>query len=67
MKDFLVDVVMGVEVIIKLTVVIEMEADVEVYEEVDKEVANVVDQVFSCRKSLKIHMVISYWRKAFCM
>ena len=52
----------GVEVIIKLTVVIEMEADVEVYEEVDKEVANVVDQVFSCRKSLKVHMVTSYWR-----
>ena len=50
-----------------MTVVIEMEADVEVYEEVDKEVANVVDQVFSCRKSLKIHMVTSYWRKAFCM
>ena len=50
-----VDVGIGVEVIIKLTVVIEMEADVEVYEEVDKEVANVVGKVVSCRKSLNVH------------
>ena len=40
---------MGVEVIIKLTVVIEMmvldkEADVEVNQEVDEEVVNVVDE-----------------------
>ena len=48
--------------------VLDMEADVEVNQEIDKEVANVanVDE-FSHQKSLKVHMVTTYWRKAFCM
>ena len=56
------------EVIIRLAVVVlDKEADVEVNQEVDKEVANVanVDE-FSHQKSLKVHMVTTYWRKTFC-
>ena len=42
---------------------VNQEADIEVNQEADVEVANVanVDQ-----KSLKVHMVTTYWRKAFC-
>ena len=46
-------------------VVLDMEADVKVNQEVDKEVANVAE--FSHQKSLKVHMVTTYWRKAICM
>ena len=42
-----------------------MEADVKVNQEVDKEVANVAE--FSHQKSLKVHMVTTYWRKAYCI
>ena len=43
---------------------VNQEADVEVNQEVDKEVANVDE--FSHQKSLKVHMVTTYWRKTFC-
>ena len=45
--------------------VLDMEADVKVNQEVDKEVANVAE--FSHQKSLKVDMVTTYWRKAICM
>ena len=48
--------------------------------EVDKEITKVVEEankklvkevkeclVVVCRKSLKVHIVTTYWRKAFCI
>ena len=49
-------------------VVLVMEADVEVNQDIDKEVANIANaKVFSCQKSLKVHMVTTYWRLKFVL
>ena len=63
----LLDMEADVDVNQEADIEVNQEADVEVNQEVDKEVANVanVDE-FSHQKSLKVHMVTTYWRKAFC-
>ena len=66
--DVLLDMEADVDVNQEADIEVNQEADVEVNQEVDKEVANVanVDE-FSHQKSLKVHMVTTYWGKAFCM
>ena len=43
---------------------VNQEADIEVNQEVEHQVATVAE--FSHQKSLKVHMVTTYWRKTFC-
>ena len=62
--DVLLDMEADVDVNQEADIEVNQEADVEVNQEVDKEVANVDE--FSHQKSLKVHMVTTNWRKAFC-